>query len=445
TRKVNSASQRPAVMQTAILKSNPRHDVRAALIGVMLSVALGGCVVSETRPQPKVHAVQASVEIPESELLDVGVRIFDPSIPPEVENDAELQQKKGIYPDVRRAEARYMAMLLRNTLETSAQWGAVRVIPATAEFVDVTVAGRIIKSTGKELEIEMSVRDSTGRTWFANKKYEALADIGSYLSDAALEARDPFQNVYSTIANDMLEFRKTLTAADLRVMRSVTELRFAQDLAPQAFSEYVTQDAEGRYQVQRLPAEGDPLYERVSRIRARDGDLIDTVSDYYGTFSDAVKEPYGDWRRYSFDEIVKEEKLKTQARTRMIMGAAAVLGSILVSSQCSGSNYDCRRIEDAVRTAGTVGGIAGIVSGLKKGADAKIHTAAIRELATSFNADVATKVVEVEGRTLKLTGTAEDQYREWRELLKQMYLEETGDVSNTAIASESTTGSTTAR
>jgi hypothetical protein len=35
-------------------------------------------------------------------------------------------------------------------------------------------------------------------------------------------------------------------------------------------------------------------------------------------------------------------------------------------------------------------------------------------------------VVEVEGHTLRLTGTAEDQYREWRKLLKQLYLEETG-------------------
>ena len=114
-----------------------RRDARVALLGVLLSLALGGCVVSETRPQPKVHPVQASIEIPEGELLDVGVRLFDPGIPPEVESDTELQQKKGIYPDVRRAEARYMAMLLRNTLESSAQWGAVRVIPATAEFVDV--------------------------------------------------------------------------------------------------------------------------------------------------------------------------------------------------------------------------------------------------------------------------------------------------------------------
>jgi hypothetical protein len=420
-------------------------NARIALLGVLLSMALGGCVVSETRPQPKVHPIQATTEIPENELLDVGVRIFDPGIPAEVENDAELQAKKGIYPDVRRAEARFMAMLLRNTLETSAQWGAVRVIPANAEFVDVIVNGRIVRSSGKELALEVTVKDSTGRTWFENKKYEAEADIGSYLSDAALKARDPFQNVYSTIANDMLQFRKTLTADDQRQARVVTELRFAQDLAPSAYSGYVTQNAEGRYEIARLPAEGDPLYERVERIRARDGDLIDTVSDYYGTFSDAVKEPYGDWRRYSFDEIAKEEKLKTQARTRMLMGAAAVLGSILVSSQCSGGNYDCQRIEDAVRTAATVGGIAGIVSGLKKGADAKIHTAAIRELATSFNADVATQVVEVEGRTLKLTGSAEDQYREWRELLKQMYLEETGGAANTSIAAESTNDSVTPR
>jgi len=424
---------------------NPRCGARVALLGVLFSMILGGCVVSETRPLPKVHPIQATAEIPESELLDIGVRVFDPGIPPEVENDAELQQKKGIYPDVRKAEARFMAMLLRNTLEASAQWGAVRVTPSNAEFIDVLVSGRIIESTGKELKLEISVRDSTGRAWFTDRKYESPADIGAYLSDAALKARDPFQNVYSTIANDILAFRKTLTAADLRAARTITELRFTQDLAPTAFSGYVAQDAEGRYQVQRLPAAGDPQYDLVSRIRERDGALIDTVSDYYGSFAEAVKEPYGDWRRYSFDEIVKEDKLKAQARTRMLMGAAAILGSILVSTQCSGGDYDCQRIEDAVRTAGTIGGIAGIVSGLKKGADAKIHTAAIQELATSFNADVASQVVEVEGRTLKLTGTAEEQYREWRELLKQMYLEETGGATNTAIAAESTTAPTTPR
>ena len=35
-------------------------------------------------------------------------------------------------------------------------------------------------------------------------------------------------------------------------------------------------------------------------------------------------------------------------------------------------------------------------------------------------------VVEVEGRTLQLRGTAEEQYQEWRRLLKELYENETG-------------------
>ena len=55
-----------------------------------------------------------------------------------------------------------------------------------------------------------------------------------------------------------------------------------------------------------------------------------------------------------------------------------------------------------------------------------MHADALKELTQSFQAEVAPQVVDVEGHTLRLTGTAEDQYREWRKLLKQLYLEETG-------------------
>jgi hypothetical protein len=53
----------------------------------------------------------------------------------------------------------------------------------------------------------------------------------------------------------------------------------------------------------------------------------------------------------------------------------------------------------------------------------------VKELATSFQNEVAPQVVELEGRTLKLTGTAEEQYREWRRLLSEIYREETGGVA----------------
>ena len=35
-------------------------------------------------------------------------------------------------------------------------------------------------------------------------------------------------------------------------------------------------------------------------------------------------------------------------------------------------------------------------------------------------------VVDVEGRTLQLKGSAEEQYAEWRQLLRELYENETG-------------------
>lgn len=417
--------------------------VSPARIGATLaffSAALlaSGCMVKETRPLPKVNAIQAQAEIPTGELLDVGVRVFDPGIPAQIANDAEELTDKGIFPDVRRAEARHLAMNLRDTLEGSGQWGAVRVTPANAEFIDLVVSGRIVESTGKELKLEVTARDSTGRVWLEPKEYTQLADTGSYLSEAAIKLRDPFQNIYSHVANDILAARKKLTSADLVNIRRITEMRFASDLAPQAMTGYLAQDAKGHFHLARLPADGDPVLDRIQRIRERDGALIDTVSDYYGNFSQRLDDPYDNWRRYSYEEIVKEEKLKTQARTRMIMGAAAIVGAVLIPSQCHPYDYNCRRIEGAARTAAAGGGIAGIVSGLKKSADAKVHTSAIRELANSFQSEVAPQVVEVEGRTLKLTGTAEEQYRQWRDMLREQYMEETGGVGAQAATDTST-------
>jgi len=110
-----------------------------------------------------------------------------------------------------------------------------------------------------------------------------------------------------------------------------------------------------------------------------------------------------------------------------VLGAAALIASIFAPNSCS--SYDSCRIADAARNAGTMGGIAAILSGVKKYADARVHAEALKELTNSFQAEVAPQVVEVEGHTLRLTGTAEDQYREWRKLLKQLYEEETGSAA----------------
>jgi hypothetical protein len=390
-----------------------------------LASALGGCVVSDTKPQAKVDAQQAVQEIASEERIDIAVRSFDPGIPEALAADEEALAKKRIYPELRKAEGRYFAVMLRNTLEGSAQWGAVRVAPETAQFVDLAVTGRIIESTGKKLELEITARDAAGRVWIDARRYEGLADLGSYKTDAALRARDPFQNVYSNIANDLVLARAKLDATALRELRQVTDLAFGADLAPEALSGYLRQDTSVKpalTRVARLPAENDPVAQRVQRIRERDTAVIDTLDGYYTGFSEQMAQTYGEFRRTSYEEVEKADRALASARTRTILGAVAVAASILAPSSCSG-NTSCN-LESAARYAGSAGGIAAFVSGLRKYADAKTHAQAFGELAASFQSDVATQVVEVEGRSLKLTGTAEEQYREWRQMLREYQAEE---------------------
>jgi hypothetical protein len=98
-------------------------------------------------------------------------------IPQELADDEDALAKKRIYPDLRRAESRYFAVLLRNTLESSAQWGAVRVAPETVEFIDLRVNGRIVESDGKRLQLEITAQDAAGRVWLDRKRFATIAAV----------------------------------------------------------------------------------------------------------------------------------------------------------------------------------------------------------------------------------------------------------------------------
>src|SRR6187402_638927 len=138
-----------------------------------IPMLLAGCVTSEVKPIPKVAAKQATVHIPQAELLDVGIRVFDSGIPKNLEGDEEALAKKRIYPDLRKAEARYIPTLLRETLEATANWGAVRVIPDNAEFVDVIITGKLVDSNGGFLSVDISATDAAGRVWIKDKRYQS--------------------------------------------------------------------------------------------------------------------------------------------------------------------------------------------------------------------------------------------------------------------------------
>ena len=390
------------------------RSVAPLFAALLASTLLAGCVVNEQRPMQRVPAERATTEVAEDELLDVGVRLFDANVP----EDEQEREKRRIYPEVRKAESRYIPVLIRDTLEDTGHWGQVRVLPRDGTGMEVFVDGRIVESNGRVLRLDVVVTDAAGRTWL-KKTYEGEADTRAY-KDVVAKPRDPFENVYNTLANDLLAARRELTREQRVALRRVAELRFAADLAPYAFGGYLVQDRKGLYSVTRLPAADDPVVQRMQRVRERDYALVDTLNEYYANFGSTLAVPYTEWRKYSHEELEAEAQAKREALTRSVLGAVAVVGGIMAGAETSSS------AGSAAATAAVIGGMYAFKSGLDRRADIKVHTESLKQLGESFQSEVQPLVVDVEGRTLQLKGSAEEQYAEWRRLLRELYEHETG-------------------
>ena len=379
----------------------------------LLSVALMGCSQTVVKSTKHVPLEIFSQDIDESQLLDVGVVPFDPGL------DISDQDDATILAEVRNAESRFIANQLVDTIQRSAAWGAVRTLPSNNSIVDVYVTGTILHSDGERLELDVSVTDTSGREWY-NKEYVEIVGQYSYQKRRQLK-EEPFQGVYNRIANDLIEFRKKISPERVDALRTISEIRFAREFSPQAFSNYISENKKGEISLSRLPAENDPQLLRIQKIRDRDYLFIDTVQEYYDAFSRRMQTPYHEWRANSYEEILAVRELKRQSRNRTIAGVVSVVGGIAAASSSNG----------ATRAAGAVAiGAGGVLvkSGLSKREEVQMHVEALVELGQSLEAEIEPQVIELEDRTITLTGNVEAQYEQWKTLLAELYKVERGSI-----------------
>ena len=382
---------------------------------LIISIALSmlGCSTVQVKSAQVIDVVQETNEIAEAQLLDVGVRLFNPGL-------AQESDEEGVaFPEIRIAESSYFPYLLMETIASSSAWGAVRVVPQQYESVDVLVDGKIIVSDGEALIISISVTDALGNHWFT-KQYSHVASRYSYQGRRQRLDSEPFQTIYNQIANDLNAYRKRLTPVQAIELRQVSEMKFAQFIAPKLYDQYLATDPQGRYRINRLPAENDPMMVRIRGIRERDQLFVDTLQQYYDSYARQMKTPYQQWRRESYHEVTAMHKLQRQGRTEKMVGAVAIIAGILGISSSSSSG----------RLASTLAVTAGsyvVKSGFDRGTEAQIHVEALQELGDSLQASIEPHIIELEGRTITLTGTVNNQYQQWRKVLQQIYQLDRGD------------------
>lgn len=386
---------------------------RIQIICSLVVCLVSGLLYAKTIQYEKISLERAQIEIPEEELLDIGILLFDPNIPDE---DKEL-----IFPEIRKAEARYIPYHLKKTLQDTAFWGGVWILPEKSEAIDLIISGRIEVSNGLDVSIRIGAWDITGKEW-VNKVYSSTIAQSSYSKRRDL-TQDPYQNIYNKIANDLVQIKQDLKQQELQRINEIGDIRFAAELIPGVYKDYLTKNKKNIYEAVRLPDNEDSMMQRVYNIQEREFLLLDTLNEYYAQLYENISQPYENWRKLSREDMITYEELKKSARTRKMLGAAALIGAIVSDGDSQASK--------SMQQMAIYGGMEAMKSGFSKTSEAKIYKESMKELGTAFDTEAEPLIIELEGQTIRLTGSAQEKFLEWRKLLKQIYTDETGFLIST--------------
>ena len=390
---------------------------------------LGGCAtIPGNQVADQVVPTTAPREFGDHELLDVSIKVFDPG-----ELPGSKDKQIGLSPEIREAEARFIPVHLKYTLQRTGYWGTVRMVPGEDISAEVLVRGKIEHSDGESTVITIEAIDSRNVLWF-RKTYAETALPAEHLTIEP-EKEDTFQDLFNTIANDLAAYRNRLSPKDIQEIQRVAELGFGREMAPDVYGQYLSPDKKGRLRIVHLPSANDPMLSRVRNIRARDDMLLDTINDYYDAYYIDLWEPYSNWRKFRSEEVAAMREIEKSATTRKVLGVAAIVGAIVLGAN---SNEDTRIRTSTLQEVMIAGGAYSIYSGMQKSKEVTMNKEVIEELGVSFSSEAEPLVIEVEGETIRLTGSAEQQYGEWRQLLKQIYARETGLISDETIPEQPT-------
>ncbi len=322
----------------------------------------------------------------EQSLVDVGLVVFDPGIPV----DQSTHSKRGIFPDIREAEAKYMPVVLRQVFIESGDWGVVRVLPEVLDSSELLVTGTILQSDGLRLQLRINARDASGVEWL-NQMYSGSTKSTDYPVSVP---GDPYLELYQQIADDLAAVLRQKSAKQLATIRDIALMRYAVQLAPTVFGPYLTQTPEGEYMLARFPAEDDPMMARVIRIRNQEYLFIDTVDEQYERLSEEMASTYNLWRQYGAEQAIYQSEYEQRVASRGPQGRRGSFAAL----ERSYNTYKW----------------------------SKIHEQDLVGLALGFNNEVAPTVMDVSGAVFELSGTLDSQYSEWRNILQRIFRLETG-------------------
>lgn len=343
------------------------------------------------------------------------VPVFDPNIP----DDKKRIEELAIWPEVRRTEAVRSAVTLTEKLADTNAFEGVRATPDSETSAHLYTLGKILKSNGREFDVEINVVSIDGDSVF-KKKYSFTVDEYDLSDPRKGRNSDLYEDFFVEIATDIAARVKRFDQDDRDELARVEELRYADFFEPNFSNQFTSQDMFGRTKITSYPNSQDPMMRRIAALKVQDQMFIDNLQNDYQDFYDVSNDAYATWQRAAYTETVAASEARQRAAVKGMVGLLAIAGAVAVGNDAGYTDYGSQL--GAVALA--VGGVAAIKGAMGDSKQAKAHKETLSELGKSLNAEIAPKVMELEDTQIELKGSAQEQYATWRSALRRVYEQE---------------------
>ena len=304
--------------------------------------------------------------------LDVGI-----SVSTKVRNKSGTDMESAF----RETEALLIGQRLRGELERDGDWGVIRLFPEPSVIPQLTVQLSILASDGRELVVDAIVRSVAGETMWSSV-YRDISVNDDYTNDKT----DPFADLYVTMVNDIVHSVSSASHQET-YLRSLSSLRHASELVPEAFPDYLGKEA-GLYSIRREPSREDPMLTRLNRLRDYELLFVDTIDEQLANVSREVSDAYYLWMKSSKEQLDWLDLRRERG----------------VSAETSRNESTFTRLQAVYAAHRSL----------------KIHEQELFELVLELENETRAPAVYANEQVFKLSGTLEQQYREWRATLRRI-------------------------
>jgi hypothetical protein len=370
-------------MHHALSKNRSIHQINGQLL-ILFAAFSSSLANAFAAPQsPDSEREKSAILVASSERgvvtltsdLDIGITIS---------SDIPLQSGTAMEGAFRETEAQLLGAKQRRVFENAGQWGVVRLYPQPSLIPQLMLDMVVLQSDGRQLRVHAMLTGVHGATLLSDTYLDYASSEGVLTADN----EDPFTDLFHRIHNDVAT-KVALMPESEDYLRQLSFLRYAQQLAPQAFEAYLSREGES-WQLLRAPAEQDPMYQRISKLREYELLFVDTIDEQLTSALREIDTAYRLWLRASKEQLDWLEK----RRARGVNAEGLADDSAFARHQAVYAAYR----------------------------SLKIHEQELFELVLDLESESRSTALEIEETVVTLEGTLEQQYREWREALAKIMM-----------------------